>query len=96
MLAYVLAAVYGAYIGISETVQRALVPKYVAGQFRGTVYGLYNMVIGFSFLAANLVFGFLFDSSGIAAAAMYSIATTVIAIAAFAGFQALGRKMWAS
>jgi hypothetical protein len=25
---YVLAAVYGAYIGISETVQRALVPKY--------------------------------------------------------------------
>jgi MFS family permease len=26
--AYVLAAVYGAYIGISETVQRALVPKY--------------------------------------------------------------------
>jgi predicted MFS family arabinose efflux permease len=63
--AYVLAAVYGAYIGISETVQRALVPKYVAGQFRGTAYGLYNMVIGFSFLAANLVFGFLFDSSGI-------------------------------
>jgi intracellular septation protein A len=54
------------------------------------------MVIGFSFLAANLVFGFLFDSSGIAAAAMYSIATTVIAIAALAGFQALGRKMWAS
>lgn len=62
---YVLAAVYGAYIDISETVQRALVPKYVAGQFRGTAYGLYNMVIGFSFLAANLVFGFLFDSSGI-------------------------------
>ena len=38
---------------------------YVAGQFRGTAYGLYNMLIGFSFLAANLVFGFLFDSSGI-------------------------------
>jgi hypothetical protein len=27
---YVLAAVYGAYIGISETVQRALVPKYTS------------------------------------------------------------------
>ena len=69
---------------------------YVAGQFRGTAYGLYNMLIGFSFLAANLVFGFLFDSSGIAAAAIYGIATTVIAIASLAGFQALGRKMWAS
>jgi hypothetical protein len=54
------------------------------------------MLIRFSFLAANLVFGFLFDSSGIAAAAIYSIATTVIAIASLAGFQALRRKMWAS
>jgi hypothetical protein len=54
------------------------------------------MLIGFSFLAANLVFRFLFDSSGIAAAATYSIATTVIAIASLAGFQALRRKMWAS
>ena len=62
----------------------------------GTAYGLYNMVIGFSFLAANLVFGFLFDSSGIAATATYSIATTVIAIASLAGFQALRRKMWTS
>lgn len=55
------------------------------------------MVIGFSFFAASLVFGFLFDSSGIAAtAATYSIATTVTAIASLAGFQALRRKMWAS
>jgi hypothetical protein len=53
--AYILAAVYGAYIGISETVQRALMPKYVAGQFRGTAYGLYNMVTsGFHFLRRTL------------------------------------------
>ncbi|MGI0048477.1 MAG: MFS transporter [Nitrososphaera sp.] len=89
--AYLLAAVYGAYIGIAETVQRAVVPKYVAGNLRGTAYGLYNMVIGFSFLAANLVFGFLLDSSGIGAATTYSIATSAIAIAAMIGFQALSR-----
>jgi MFS family permease len=90
--AYVLAAVYGAYIGIAETVQRALVPRYVASQFRGTAYGLYNLVIGFSFLAANVIFGLLLDSSGIAAAATYSIATSVVAIAALAGFKALARN----
>ncbi|HXV46834.1 MAG TPA: MFS transporter [Nitrososphaera sp.] len=89
--AYMLAAVYGAYIGIAETVQRAVVPKYIASEFRGTAYGLYNMVIGFSFLAANLVFGFLLDSIGISAAATYSIITSAVAIAAMGGFQALSR-----
>jgi MFS family permease len=90
--AYMLAAVYGAYIRIAETVQRAVVPKYIASEFRGTAYGLYNMVIGFSFLAANLVFGFLLDSIGISAAATYSIITSAVAIAAMGGFQALSRS----
>ncbi|HKZ61369.1 MAG TPA: hypothetical protein VJZ68_02985, partial [Nitrososphaera sp.] len=87
----VIAAVFGVCIGIAEIVQRAAVPKYVASHLRGTAYGLYNMVIGFSFLAANLVFGFLLDLSGIPAAATYSIATSVIAIAALIGFQVLTR-----
>jgi len=90
--AFVVAAVYGAYIGIAETVQRAVVPKYIAGHLRGTAYGLYNMVIGFSFFAANLIFGFLLDTSGIGAAATYSFATSIVAIAAMAGFQAFGKK----
>jgi MFS family permease len=86
--AYAIAAVYGAYFGISETVQRAIVPKYIgASQIRGTAYGLYNMVIGFSFLAANVVFGFLLESSGIDAAATYSIATSAIAVLALVAFQ---------
>ncbi|MGI0023573.1 MAG: MFS transporter [Nitrososphaera sp.] len=90
--AYLIAAVYGIYFGISETVQRALVPKYVSeDQVRGTAYGLYNMVIGVSFFAANIVFGFLLDSAGIAAAATYSMITSAIAIAALATFQFVGR-----
>ncbi|MGI0013366.1 MAG: MFS transporter, partial [Nitrososphaera sp.] len=90
--AYLIAAVYGIYFGISETVQRALVPKYVSeDQVRGTAYGLYNTVIGVSFFAANIVFGFLLDSAGIAAAATYSMITSAIAIAALATFQFAGR-----
>ncbi len=89
--AYVIAAVFGIYIGIAETVQRAIVPKYVASHLFGTAYGLYNLVIGLSFLAANLVFGFLLDSSGIGAAANYSIVMSIIAIVALFGFQAMIR-----
>jgi MFS family permease len=85
--AYMLAIVYGAYVGIAETVQRAVVPRYVvSSEHRGTAYGLYNLVAGFSFLAANVVFGFLLDSSGIAAAATYSIITSALAAAAMMAF----------
>ncbi|MEO9364289.1 MAG: MFS transporter [Nitrososphaera sp.] len=84
--AYVLAIVYGAYVGLAETVQRAVIPRYVSAEHRGTAYGLYNLVAGFSFLAANVVFGFLLDSSGIGVAATYSMITSALAAAAMIAF----------
>ncbi|HEX6560815.1 MAG TPA: MFS transporter [Nitrososphaera sp.] len=84
--AYVLAVVYGAYVGLAETVQRAVIPRYVSAEHRGTAYGLYNLVAGFSFLAANVVFGFLLDSSGIGLAATYSMITSALAAAAMIAF----------
>jgi MFS family permease len=84
--AYVLAVVYGAYVGLAETVQRAVIPRYVSAEHRGTAYGLYNLVAGFSFLAANVVFGFLLDSSGIGIAVTYSMITSALAAAAMIAF----------
>jgi MFS family permease len=43
---YVYAVVFGLYLGISETVQRAIVPNYVSSELRGTAFGLFNIVIG--------------------------------------------------
>ncbi len=77
---YMLAAIFGLYMGISETVQRAIVPKYVLLELRGTAYGLYNAVIGITFFAANIVFGFLWDNFGLNTAVYYSIIVTVAAI----------------
>ena len=85
--AYILAIVFGTYVGIAETVQRAIIPKYIVSEFRGTAYGLYNLVLGISLLVANFVFGFLLDSSGISMAATYSIVTTSLAIVAIVAFQ---------
>jgi MFS family permease len=78
--AYILAAIFGLYMGISETVQRAVVPKYVVSELRGTAYGLYNVVIGTTFFVANVVFGFLWDNYSLDTAISYSIIMTVAAI----------------
>ena len=79
--AFLVAVVYGVYMGIVETVQRALIPKYAPKELRGTAYGLYYLTAGSCFLVANIVVGALWDTVGIMAAATYSITTTIIAIA---------------
>lgn len=84
--AYALALVYGAYAGIAETLQRAVIPKYVAQELRGTAFGLYNLVIGSGFFAGGIAFGLLWDTSGIVAASAYSIALAALAIAGMAAF----------
>jgi len=78
--AYILAVIFGLYVGISETVQRAIIPKYVPTEFRGTAYGLYSLVIGVCFFASNITFGFLWDSYNINMAVTYSISLSLAAI----------------
>lgn len=86
LYAYVLAAVFGLYAGISETVQRAIIPRYVPSELRGTAFGLYNLIIGVCFFASNVMFGFLWDSFSLVVAVSYSAAVTTVAISAMAVF----------
>ena len=78
--AFVLAAIFGLYIGISETVQRAVVPRYVSSELRGTAFGVYNVVLGTSLFVSNVVFGFLWDNYNLNVAVVYSIGLTLAAI----------------
>jgi MFS family permease len=80
LYAYILAAIFGLYLGISETVQRAVIPRYVSSELRGTAYGLYNVVAGTTFLVANVVFGFLWDNFSLTAAVSYSMITAIAAV----------------
>jgi MFS family permease len=80
LYAYVLALIFGVYLGISETVQRAIIPKYVSSKLRGTAYGLYNLVAGVTFFVANVSFGFLWDNYNLNSATLYSIASSIAAI----------------
>ena len=78
--AYILAVIFGLYVGISETVQRAVIPKYVPTESRGTAYGLYSLVIGVCFFTSNITFGFIWDNFSIAMAVTYSVSLSLCAI----------------
>ena len=72
--------IYGLYVGISETVQRALISKYVSEHNRGTAFGFYGLIIGICLLIGNVTFGFLWDNYDISIALLYSLSLSSLAI----------------
>jgi len=83
---------FGIYVGIVETIQRALVPGYAESALRGTAYGLYYLVVGSCFLVANTVVGTLWYLFGSSAAATYSLTTSSIAVLGMLLFLKLPKK----
>jgi MFS family permease len=78
---FLVALVYGLYMGVGETIQRAMVPRYAPAELKGTAYGLYYLVVGTGFFIANSVVGALWTYAGSTIAASYSIGTSIAAIA---------------
>lgn len=78
-IVFAMAALFGVYAGISETVQRAIVPKYIASEMRGTAYGVYYLFVGVAFFAANTIFGSLWEIYNAQYAFTYSLAMSVLA-----------------
>jgi len=71
---------YGAYYGLTEGAEKALVADYVPSERRGTAYGLYHGAIGLAALPASLLFGWIFTSAGPAAA--FSVGAGLAGLAA--------------
>jgi len=78
--AFLVAVSYGVYFGVIETVQRALIPRYVGNNLIGTAYGIYYLVVGFAFFISNAVVGSLWEYFGSSIASAYSIITSIMAI----------------
>jgi len=81
-VAFLVAVMYGAYFGVVETIQRALIPDYVEKNLRGTAYGIYYLVVGSAFFVSNAVVGSLWEYFGSSVASTYSIILSAIAIVA--------------
>ena len=71
--AFPIAIIFGCYLGMAETVQRAIIPDYASAQLKGTAYAIYYSMIGIGTLIANSVFGILWTNIGYVAAFEYSI-----------------------
>jgi MFS family permease len=92
-LAFGIAFIYGAYIGISETLQRAFVPSFVSAELKGTAYSVYYLVIGICSLIANVLFGVLSDHFSMSAAFTYSLVTSSAGILGMLAFIVLKPKI---
>ncbi len=77
----IIALIFGVYQGIYDTVSRAIVPKYVPEELRGTAYGIYYLVVGLAFLAGISIVGFLWDTYGRTLAFTYSTLLSTISAA---------------
>ncbi len=66
--AWALFAVYGIYFGLTEGVEKALVADFAPVHLRGSAFGLYHLTIGIGAFPASLLFGFVWQQAGSAAA----------------------------
>ena len=81
-IVFLVAVLYGAYVGVVETVQRALIPDYVGEKLKGTAYRLYYLVVGSAFFVSNSVVGSLWELFGSSVACGYIISLSAVAIVA--------------
>ncbi|GAV26401.1 MFS transporter [Carboxydothermus islandicus] len=71
---------YGAYYGITEGVEKAMVADLVPSEKRASAYGLYNAAIGLSALPASLIAGILWDIINPAAAFYFGSTMALLAV----------------
>nr|MDO8135019.1 MFS transporter [Candidatus Njordarchaeum guaymaensis] len=88
LYAFLIALLFGSYLGIAETVQRAIIPDFTKPELKGTAYALYYTLIGVGSLVANSTFGALWSNVSPTAAFQYSIFTTMAGVAALIVFTA--------
>jgi MFS family permease len=72
-------AVYGAYIALSEGVGKALLTDLAPVTSRGTVMGVYQLVVGLGTLVASVIAGWLWDAMGAPAPFWYGAAGALLA-----------------
>ena len=79
---FAIGCLFGIYFGISDSVQRAIVPDFTQKELKGTAYAIYYLLVGLASLAANSIFGYLWTFTNSLAAFEYSVGTSTVGLAA--------------
>jgi len=77
------AVLWGASLGIQETVLRAAIADFTHISKRGTAYGIFNTVYGASLFAGNFAVGILYDTGNITGIIAFALAMQVFSVPAF-------------
>jgi MFS family permease len=85
-------ATYGAYYGMTEGAERALVADFVPSAVRGKAYGLYHGAVGFAALPASFVFGLLWAEIGPMAAFLIGASCAAAAVVVLLFFLPTGKE----
>jgi MFS family permease len=92
---FIVAFLFGGYLAISDTVQRAIIPDFVRSELKGTGYAVYYTLIGVCAFLANSIFGYLWTALGSAMAFEYSLVTATFGIIGLLSFVTWTKK-WTS
>ena len=77
---WVLLAIYGIYIALTDGVGKALVADVAPKSHRGTAMGIYYALTGIASLASSILTGWIWHSAGAASALLTSAAFAVVAL----------------
>jgi MFS family permease len=73
---FAIGCLFGVYLGISDPVQRSIIPDFTGSKLKGTGYAFYYLLVGLSSFLANSIFGYLWTFISSSAAFEYSVVTS--------------------
>jgi len=62
-MAIITALLWGAVMGVHETIMRAAIADLVSIEHRGFAYGIFNTIYGVAWFAGSTIMGFVYDFS---------------------------------
>lgn len=89
---WVLFALYGIYMGLTEGVQKAFLTTIIPSDFKATAFGVYNTAVGLAMFPASFIGGWLWDHISPAATFYFGAVTAVSAAVALVAFIVFGKK----
>ncbi len=87
--AWICFLIYGAFYALTEPAERTLVANLVGADRQGLAFGWFNFAIGVVALPANLLFGWIYDQHGAAAAFVWGASLALVAAVMLLG---IGRR----
>ncbi len=91
-LFWILIVIYGAYYGLTEGAEKALVADFVPSAWRGRAFGLYHGAVGLAALPASLLFGVFWKALGPRGAFTIGAALATVATALLFGLLSSTRR----